>query len=246
MTIGHEDDECWATIAPILFGRERRDRAAVETAQILSLIGVDAGASILDLCCGVGRHAVELARLGYRVTGVDRTSGYLDEARERAKDAGVEVELVEEDMRSFRREGAFDAVLNLFTSFGYFEDRDDDRKVVRNIHSSLKEGGRLLMEMMGKEIIARKFAERDWRRVGDYIVLEERRLSGGWSWIEDRWIIIKGEERKEVTLAHRLYSGAELSWLLEEAGFKIVDVLGGLGGRPYDENAGRLAVLAEK
>ena len=102
------------------------------------------------------------------------------------------------------------------------------------------------MEMMGKEIIARKFAERDWRRVGDYIVLEERRLSGGWSWIEDRWIIIKGEERKEVTLAHRLYSGAELSWLLEEAGFKIVDVLGGLGGRPYDENAGRLAVLAEK
>ena len=141
MTIWHEDDEFWATIAPILFGRERRDRAAVETAQILSLIGVDAGASILDLCCGVGRHAVELARLGYRVTGVDRTSGYLDEARERAKDAGVEVELVEEDMRSFRREGAFDAVLNLFTSFGYFEDRDDDRKVVRNIHSSLKEGG---------------------------------------------------------------------------------------------------------
>ena len=81
---------------------------------------------------------------------MDRTATYLDEARKRGAEEDLQVEFLQEDMRTFVRPGAFDAVINYFTSFGYFESDEDERRVLANAHRSLRPSGVLLIEMMGK------------------------------------------------------------------------------------------------
>ena len=242
----HEKDSFWETAGPVLFTQGRWENAPAEVEAMVALLGLSPGAKVLDLCCGVGRHSLELARRGFRVTGVDRTVAYLLEARGRASKEGLEVELVQEDMRSFVRPEAFDSVINYFTSFGYFESEDDDREVVENGYSSLRSGGAFLMDMMGKEILARIFSERGWREEDDMLVLEDRQVAPDWSTVYNRWIILKGGERREVTLSTRQYSAAELSKLLKECGFVRVEVYGDLSGAPYDMQARRLVMVAQR
>jgi len=146
----HEQDTFWKTVAPVLFVQRRWEDAPAEVEQVVSLLGIEPGAHVLDLCCGVGRHSLELARRGFQVTGVDRTRPYLDRAARQAEAEGLKVEFVQSDMRDFCRPDAFDAVVNLFTSFGYFEDPEDDCQVALNMYRSLKSGGVFLIDMMGK------------------------------------------------------------------------------------------------
>ncbi len=242
----HEDDAFWRDTAQVMFGERRWAAAPEEVDKITALAGLQPGMHVLDLCCGVGRHSLELARRGYRMTGVDRTAAYLAEAQRRAAGEGLDVEWVQADMREFRRPAAFDVALNLFTSFGFFEDPADDRCVAENLAYSLKPGGALLVEMMGKEILARIFQPRGWHEDNGLIVLEERKVTRNWGWMENRWIIIRGNERVEHRLSHRLYAATELISLLISSGFMAAEAYGGLDGSPYDHTAKRLVVLARR
>jgi len=243
----HEDDTFWETFGPVMFSEERWKSAPVETDQLVELAGITPGARVLDLCCGPGRHSLELARRGCRVTGVDRTQAFLARAREVAEAESLDVELVEEDMRRFCRPEAFDVAVNLFTAFGYFEDPAEDLQVAVNLHQSLKPGGTLVMDMAGKEWLARVFRERDWREVDGGLMLEERHVRRNWSWMENRWILISDSgERREFTVCHRLYSAAELETLLRSAGFADVSMYGDQAGADYDHKAKRLVAVARK
>lgn len=242
----HEQDAFWETVAPVLFVQRRWSDAPVEVEQVVYLLGLGSGAHVLDLCCGVGRHSLELARRGFQVTGVDRTRLYLDRASRRAEAEGLKVEFVQSDMRTFCRPDAFDAVVNLFTSFGYFEDPEDDRQVAMNVYRSLKSGGAFLIDIVGKEVLARIFRERDWYEENGLLVLQERKVSKNWSWMESRWIMFKDNNRAELNLSHRIYSAVELASLLAECGFAHIDAYGNLEGIAYDHLARRLVVVARK
>ena len=246
MTIWHDDDEFWALTAPFLFDDERLDKAPGEIEFLLSLAQAGKQMAVLDLGCGVGRHSLELARRGYRVTGVDRTGYYLDQAREKAAADGLVVEFFEADMREFRRPQGFDMALNLFTTFGYFEDASQNMRVLRNIYDSLRGGGLFIIEMMGKEILPRIFRQRNWSEHGGVIWLEERKVTRNWSWLVSRWIFVSGDRRVEYEFGHWSYSAVELAQMLREAGFSDVTIYGGLDGRPYDHNAERLTAVARK
>jgi SAM-dependent methyltransferase len=174
-----------------MFHERRWEKAQEEVANITSLLKASPGASVLDLCCGPGRHSLQLARSGFSVTGVDRTRTYLQKARKQAETEGLKIEFIQDDMRSFCRPGGFDAAINLFTSFGYFEDVNDDRRVAANVYRSLKEKGVFLIDIMGKEVLARIFRERDWYELDNTMVLEERKVCANWSWMESRWLMIK-------------------------------------------------------
>jgi SAM-dependent methyltransferase len=156
----HEDDSFWQTWGPVMFRENRVIAATQEVDQILSLVTISRGAHILDLCCGVGRHSLALARRGFRVTGVDRTSAYLKQATEKATEEGLDIEFIQDDMRTFCRPDSFDVTLNLFTSFGFFADQSEDSKVVLNVYRSLRNDGVFILDMSGKEILARTFQER--------------------------------------------------------------------------------------
>jgi len=242
----HDQDEFWAAMAPFLFTDRHWMDAPGQVEQALVLLDVMPGANVLDLCCGPGRHALELARRGLNVTAVDRTAAYLDDARVQAEADEFEIEFVQEDMRDFCRPDAFDGAINLYTSFGYFEDPAEDRRVLVNVYRSLRDKGRFVLEMMGKEVLASIFRERDWREENGVILLEDRWISDDWNTANNRWIIIDGNNRQEFTISHRLYSATELSSLLLECGFASVDVYGSLGGGPYDHTAERLVAVAHK
>lgn len=244
-----EDDTLWESLEGFLFSQFRsHDMTVREAEQILALVQPPQGAAVLDLCCGPGRHTLELARRGFRATGVDRTTRYLEAARAAARREGLTVELVQEDMRRFHRPAAFDLALNLFSSFGYFADAAEDLQVLRHLYDSLKPGGTVLLEMAGKEPLARDFQPRTWHRHADRneYLLEERIVQEGWSVIENHWIWLRGPEQKVFTWHIRLYSGAELTGLLGNAGFSAVRLYGSLAGSPYDQTAQRLVAVASK
>ena len=242
MAAWYEKNAFWHSMAPKLFSKGQMERTVSETEQLTKLTAVSPPCKVLDLCCGPGRHSVELARRGYRVTGVDRTREYLDEAGKNFPD----IEFIEADMRDFRRTDAFSLVLNLYTSFGYFEDPADDRKVLENVYESLVPGGKFVMELMGKEVLARIFRERDWHEEDGIIYLEERRVLDDWKWVEARWLKLDGEKMDEYTVSHRLYSARELKELLTESGFGEIGIYGSLAGISYDQNAERLVAVARK
>ncbi|MGD2110852.1 MAG: class I SAM-dependent methyltransferase [Phycisphaerae bacterium] len=243
----HEDDTFWLETEAAVFTEERWTQAVVDVDRVLALTNPAKDAAILDLGCGVGRHALEFARRGYRVTGVDRTQAYLDQAVNKAKHEKLNAEWVQADMREFRRNGEFDLVVNLLTTFGYFEDRAEDERVAANACASLKPGGAFIIELMGKEVIARIFRPFDWQRLPDgTLFLEERKLSSDWTRLCARWILIKGDRRVEREFELRLYAASELKQLLLKVGFVQVDACGSLDGRPYDHEAERLALVARK
>ena len=242
----HEDDDFWRSMAPFMFDEARWENAPAEVDQLIALLGLAPGSSILDCPCGPGRHTLELSRRGYHVTGVDRTVAYLAEARQRAAAENLAPELLEADMRQFSRPGAFDAALSLFTSFGYFDDPDENLLVLQNFYQSLKVGGVLLMEMSGKEILARVYRQRDWREHEGAFLLEERNTAANWSRMENRWILVKDGVVKMKRFAHWLYSAAELGKMLADSGFDQVEFLGDMEGAAYDHEAKRLVAVAHK
>jgi SAM-dependent methyltransferase len=151
-----EDERFWSTWYPYMFPKERFEQAEIEVDQILALAGLESG-RVLDLACGPGRHAVEFAKRGFQVTGVDRSAFLLAKASERAGTVGVEIEWLEEDMRRFQRLRAFNLAINMYTAFGYFDEKAEDVQVLKGLHDSLVQGGALVMDMGGKEWIARHF-----------------------------------------------------------------------------------------
>jgi SAM-dependent methyltransferase len=247
MTAWYEDDQFWQIFYPAMFGEARWQAAGEEVDGALDTLGVAPPADVLDFCCGPGRHALALAQKGYRVTGVDRTAPLLEIAREKARDNGVSVDWVQEDVRTFRRAEQFDIALSLFTSFGYFENPVEDRTLLENIYASLRPGGKLLMDLSGKEVLAKMFQSRHWRELEDgVLMLEERTLEGGWERIHNRWVLIRDGERYEQRFTLRLYSGVELKALMLAAGFSSVNLYGDLNGEPYDQNARRLVAVGTK
>jgi len=241
-----ENEEFWLRAYAFLFPEERFEAAARGLDTVTAALGVSSGARVLDLCCGPGRFAIPLAEHGLRITAVDRTQLYLDRLSARAADAEVQIETVREDMRQFRRESAFDGAINMYTSFGYFESRDDDRRVLENVYASLKPGGRLLMEMAAREIVARVFQHHDWVEADGRFLLEEHCVDPDFGGTHDRWIVLDEQGRIEFNWALRLYTGTELCDLLKSVGFSEATPFGNFEGAPYDNTANRLCIIARK
>lgn len=214
---------------------------------ILAALAIRAGARILDVGCGNGRHAVPLARRGYRVTAVDRSPRLLEKATEAKDRAGVDVEFRLADMRTLPLLGAplYDAVLSVFTSFGYFSDEENEG-VARGMAACLAPGGRLLVDLNNGLLLEKAHGVRTWsERPGGFLLDEFRfepdtRRFGG-----NRIVLVDGEE-KRFPFDHRAYSEAEIRGLLRRVGLRVLSVYGSLDRTPFNENSPRMVVLAEK
>jgi SAM-dependent methyltransferase len=240
------DESFWEVIYPFIFADAARAAAVGDVAAIASLVARPFS-TVLDLCCGPGRHSIAFAKRGARVTGVDRSPFLLDRARRYASSEGVDVRWIQADMREFREPGGFELALNLFTSFGYFEEPADNARVLANVAVNLVPGGTFVMDVMGKEVIARIFQPCGAQELEDGAVLVQRRkVIDGWSRIENDWLVIRNGGTRPFRFRHWLYSAAELRAMLKEAGFGRIDVFGSLDGSPYDADASRLIVRAQK
>ena len=146
----------WPRVAPDVTAARPGMGTKAEVRFLVRLLRLPAGAKILDVPCGYGRHSIELARRGFRVTGIDISAALLAQARRAAADLGVEVEFRRRDMRRLAYRGRFDAVLNLFTSFGYFGDAGD-LEILRRFRRALRParagepGGWLVLHLINRD-----------------------------------------------------------------------------------------------
>ncbi len=241
-----EDEAFWRELYPYMFAPERLSAADAEVDQILALTKFS-GSKVLDLCCGPGRHSAAFASRGFQVTGVDRSRFLLERARERAAEANVNVEWVEDDMRHFSRPAAFDLACCLFTSFGYFEEEDEDLQVLRRVRENLTNDGVFIMDVLGKERLARVFKDAQCTDFPDgTIFLQRPQVLDDWRRIRNEWMLLKDSKYRTFRFEHFIYSGRELSDRLAACGFQDVRLYGDLKGSPYGLEAMRLVAVARK
>jgi SAM-dependent methyltransferase len=241
-----DDDSFWRDLYPFLFSDQRFAAAAEQVARALKL-AKPPGKSVLDLCCGPGRCSIALAKRGFAVTGVDRTKFLLDKARAKARAARLKIEWVQEDMRDFVRPNSFALVLSMFTSFGYFDDRQEDLVVLRNMFKSLQPGGVCLIEVLGKEHLAKVFQPTTSTLLPDGTLLIERHeIFDDWTRIRNEWLLLKNNKARRFRFHTNVYSGLELRDRLELAGFTAIHLYGSLDGDPYGPDAERLIAVATK
>ncbi len=240
------DEWFWKTYGPIMFDEQRMKKSVYEAEQIMKICGLTGGQHVFDCCCGMGRHSLELAERGCRVTGVDLSRGYLDLAESEAKRRDLPADFICRDIREIEYDGEFDAVINMFTSFGYFEDPDEDLLLLKKLHRSLKPGGKLFMEMAGKEILARDFEERTWFEREGIKILLEYSVDLNWTELCNRWLFYKDDKMTEYSFSHRIFSASEMAMMLWQAGFETIEIYGNFDLAPYDHRAENLILLAEK
>lgn len=203
-----------------------------------------AGARVLDVPCGNARHALELARRGYRVTGVDLCEALLAEARARAAAEGLELGLERRDMVDLPWRGAFEGALCLWGSFGYLSEEGNAR-FLRAIRRALRPGARLVLDThVAESLLPRLVAPAPPRRLDDLLLESESSYDPLEARTTTRWVVTRGEERFEGCTSIRLYTCREVLALLRAAGFAIEAAWGSPGGVPFALGAERLWVVA--
>lgn len=238
------EDEFWRTFGSLMFNEQTFAEAEAQVEALLELAG-QPPAAILDLGCGPGRHALPLAAQGYPVTAVDTSPTLLAELESRRGDRPIEI--VEADMRSFERPGDFDLALVMWTSFGYFEDEADHRRVLERIRASLSENGRLVLDLVGLEHLCRTLEPVHLTEYDDGRILIERPLLvDGMRRLENEWLLVDGDRVVRTTFSHRVWSASEITSLLNRCGLTINAIHGGYEGEDYGLDSERMIVVAEK
>ena len=154
---------------------EERTRKEIDF--VLERLELEPGARVLDVACGHGRHSLELARRGFRVTGVDLSPRSIELAREAAASEGLDdATFVERDARELDFDGGFDGAINLFTSvLGYFDEEAENRRVVEAVARALRPGGSFLVDTINLLSLARGFQELHWEEFTSGTLMVEHR-----------------------------------------------------------------------
>ena len=229
----HLPEEWWRKLFNALY--VKTDGDVVENAEntkrevdfIIGAAKIQAHSQILDLCCGQGRHCLELARRGFKnVMGVDRSRYLIRLAKKRAQAEGLQVLFKEGDARNPRlAENSFDCVAVMGNSFGYFSDKQDDEKVLQTIGKILRPSGQLLLDITDGEWMKGHFDARSWEWIDEHhFVCRERSLSQDGERLISREVIVHDEMGvlADQFYAERLYTVEGIKKLLEKTGFRNV------------------------
>jgi len=224
---------------------------------IFDRFGMPAGASILDVPCGIGRHATRLAKMGYRTVGLDLSATYVRRAQELAEREGVAERATYRvgDMRELTQSvplelRPFDVAMNLWTSLGYYGE-DADAAILRGYADLVRPGGILVLYIVNRDWIVRHFDPQGWEEFGDLVHIEDRGLDLDASWMRNRWRFFRrrGQDLEgiaTVTVDHRIYSLHELRSLVERSGWQIEGTFGGFKMDAPGIDAPGLVVIGRK
>lgn len=206
------------------------------------------GAQVLDLGCGYGRHAMELAARGFHVVGLDLSTPLLVRGGEEAHRRGLTINFVRGDMRELDFENQFDGVYCLFSTFGYFDD-ETNKKTLQNVARALKPNGKILVEILNRDYVIADLPTRVWWEGDGCVVLEEVELNYFSSRIQvNRSVVFDDGRQLEQEISVRAYSLHEVGKLMHAAGFRVLEVSGGyqMRGRFFGNQSRHIIVLAER
>ncbi|HEY8645595.1 MAG TPA: class I SAM-dependent methyltransferase [Gaiellaceae bacterium] len=218
------------------------ERAETEAAFVVSHL--EPGARVLDLACGTGRISIPLAEQGFDVSGLDISNRVLEVARA----AAPGLDFHQGDMRELPWEdGSFDAVINMWTAFGYFDTQVEDERALAEVARVLRPGGVFILDTANQVALVRGPQRQGWSELADGTLLLENRthdIVTGRS--QAFWTFLKDGEKRELAFDHRLYTVAEYGELLGRAGFGERQVFGGYGTTELTMDEFRVQVVARK
>ena len=231
----HLPADWWRTLFNALYLKtdgdvvENDDNTARDVDALIATAGLSSGDRILDLCCGQGRHVLELARRGFaEVTGLDRSRTLIRLARTRARNANLDVRLHEGDARRFRLPSAsFDCVAILGNSFGYFEQESQDLDVLASAARVLCPDGQLVLDLADGDWMRHNFEPRSWEWIDqDHLVCRERSLASDRERLISREVVVHAERGviADQFYAERLYDQLDIERLLKQAGYRDVTI----------------------
>jgi 2-polyprenyl-3-methyl-5-hydroxy-6-metoxy-1,4-benzoquinol methylase len=211
-------DGLYARVLPSTFD----DAATLRQARTVKrLLKLRRGQRVLDIPCGMGRLTIPLARMGMAMTGVDLTASYLRRARGRARQEGLDIRLVQSDMRDIESVEEFDAAFNWFGSFGYFSD-EGNLAFCRRVFRALRPGGRFLVEGVNRSWLLAHFLARTEQILGGVHIVHRNRWDEKAGRVISTWTLTRGKVTERHTIRMRTFSGAEMRALLHAAGFREV------------------------
>jgi SAM-dependent methyltransferase len=211
-------------------------------------LGLEHGGAMLDLACGTGRQAIELARRGYEVVAFDLSLSMLARAGDDAQEREVKLNFVQGDMREMSFEGQFDGVYCWNTAFGYF-DEEKNAQVVDRVHGALKAGGRFLLDVVNRDFILRQSPSLAWFEGDGCVCMDEMTVDFITSRMKiKRTLMLDDGRTREIECTVRVYSLHELGRILHEHGFKVCEVSGRTAtpGVFFGNESPRTIILAEK
>ncbi|MGX9706304.1 methyltransferase domain-containing protein [Laceyella tengchongensis] len=219
--------------------RSRQD-ASREVAKLEEWLPLRKKQLILDLCCGMGRHTIALARKGFSVVGLDLSSTLLSHAVRESE--GLAIPFIRGDMRNLPFvDNQFDVVLNLFTSFGYFEDDEDNLQVLGEIHRILKPQGHFVIDFLNRFAVERSLVPLSVREEENVSIREER-------WIDGEFVckhITITDERgtREYEERVKMIEYSRLRQWMEQAGLHVQKAYGNFAGDPYAKDSERMILV---
>lgn len=211
-------------------------------------LGLEKGAIMLDLACGPGSHAVELASRGYNVVGYDLSLAMLARAQDEAQERGQKINFLQGDMREMAFQEAFDGIYSWSTSFGYFDD-EKNVDVLARMHRALRQGGMLLLDVANRDYICPRQPSLVWFEGEGCVCMDEMYVDFFSSRLRvKRTVMFEDGRARECDYAIRIYGLHELGKMLHDTGFKVVEVTGHPShpGVFFGSESPRIIVLAER
>lgn len=224
----------------IVYKHRDMQGAAEEVKRMIKWLDLAPHATIFDLCCGMGRHSLALHEAGYKVTGMDLSEVLLAEAHR--LDPQGQVEWLRGDMRSVPLNGSFDAVVNLFTSFGYFDEEQDNVKVLQEIERLLSDSGQFILDYLNPDFVVRHLVPHSERTDEGMRIVEDRRIEDGC--VKKRIAIQEpGQADRYYDEQVKLFRLADFERMLAQTGLKIDRVYGDYDGSALQPDSSRRQIL---
>lgn len=222
-----------STLASATIGSAHFHQLALkETKFLIEHVPLSIEQRILDVCCGTGRHTALLAEAGLDMTGLDINPGLIKSARHQTKRARFAVADMGQ-LQKYRRQ--YDVTLNLFSSFGYFATDAANRRVLRELKSTLKAGGKLVLQVVERDWLMSIYQPITWKSENGQLTVEVRRYDPKTHYNESQSIVLNQKTGQARTYYHRirLYSKPEMVAMLKAVGFKKVTVFGSAEGEKF-------------
>lgn len=226
----------------MLYRRRDHSEAAVFIDHLLKYFNPAPDAKILDLACGKGRHSIYMSKKGYRVTGIDISEQNIAYAKH-FESANLDFTIG--DMREPLRPGYFDLVLNLFTSFGYFDQAEENLRVLKAVNTNLKEKGKVLIDYLNAELLKNTLVEKETLTENGVVFKIRRKIEK--EIIVKRIEVIDGAQTFQFEERVKALGRTDFAALFAKSGFEITDTFGNYNlGRFSPDSSPRLIITARK
>lgn len=232
---------------PYAYDKEGVDEASETVSALIKLSGLSQSSKVLDIPSFGGVYALALAKQGFHVTSCDEISESLQLGKEQALKQKLQVDWIEQNPFHFKKANFFKGVFSLGYSFGDYENREMDNMMLSNVYQSLNNGGKLVLQIIGRDILEKYFTPKFWIEQSDgSFLLNERQIDYSSGLLTENYTFLKGGDVSRFVYGRKLYYPDEIRSLLASHGYRGIKIFGNLQGNEYDDQAKSLIVIAEK